>query len=164
MVCGEYHSRRCKFLTSEANEWTDFSSMINSRSGPAHVQMSDTEWWITGMNSGNDFETELYTSGVGFRSYVDLPDLRFRHHLIKINATHFMLLGGECFGEDYQCPPSYMFEKNSRQWRLLPDSGVDLEFIQAGFVENSNGKKSVVAAGYPPFRNRSRIFDLETES
>ena len=91
VVCG-YANSSCYSLAHYGQDWQligDTTTFIRRTLGD--VQMSDTEWWITGGYnfSGVFSDTEVYTDGVGFKSYVDLPTKRFGHNVVKINDTHW---------------------------------------------------------------------------
>ena len=70
--------------------------MGSPRRHAAAVKMSPTKWWITGGyygSSGSSF-TEVYEEGRGFTGFVELPGQQYLHNMVKVNETHYVLLGG----------------------------------------------------------------------
>ncbi|CAM6053940.1 unnamed protein product [Sphagnum tenellum] len=84
------------------DEWTETYSMLTPRSSAAAVQLSPTQWWVTGGRSSHTppnynvytMSTELFTIGEGFKQYTNLPRGSVMHNLVKVNSTHVMLVGG----------------------------------------------------------------------
>ena len=72
--------------------------MEEPRSGAAGVLFDEDEgiWWITGGQGQIHFSTELYyPDQFRFSIYVSLPPTLSYHNFVKVNATHFVLLGGQ---------------------------------------------------------------------
>ena len=70
---------------------------MENRTEAAAVQMTSNTWWVTGGSNGSSLlaTTEMFTAGQGFAPYVDLPQPKYYHNLVKVNETHIMLLGGK---------------------------------------------------------------------
>jgi hypothetical protein len=132
----DYRNTSC-FSKSNSNDiWIYEGDMTTVRRETIPVHLSDTEWWLTGgfVNNEPSNKTEIYTVGVGFNPFVDLPEKRFRHNVIQINSTHFMVVGGECY-EDAECRTSWVFDKTNQLWTLLPDSEIPLGWTYSGLVK-----------------------------
>lgn len=58
--------------------------------------VSDTEWWVTGgyASEGKLATTETFTVGQGFSPSIDLPTDMDLHNVIRLNETHFFIVGG----------------------------------------------------------------------
>ena len=102
-------------------------------------------------------DTAVYTDGVGFKSYVDLPGGFCGHNIIKVNETHFLLHGGI---DGYSS--GLLFDRAVERWTSVggPDLG---ECSYAGLVTYPSGENAVVVAGGDRGPN-SFIFDLDTET
>ena len=171
IICGA-GNLSCFSLANYGQDWQPIGETSKMRFYPGDVQLSDTEWWITGgitpivpFTSMSD--TIVYTDNVGFKNYTTLPTAHYSHHVVMVNNTHVMLTGGACYygGE---CRGVWMFERASELWTRLPDSGLEVDFSHAGLVTYASGRSALVVAGGKPrsggFSNSSVIFDLDTET
>jgi hypothetical protein len=148
MVCaGNPQDDTCHSYNNVTNTWSlETSTLIAGRRTAAGVQLSDTEWWISGGTSGISgalSSTELYTVGLGFSSYENLPLDEANHVMIKINTSHVMMIGGR-----FLCGQSWLFNINTAMWTPLQNMTVMSRSNPfAGLATYPDGHQEVVVAG-----------------
>ena len=169
IICGTENST-CFSKATYGQEWQKLDDVTEIRKYPDDIQMSDSEWWITG-GLTPDFssmsDTLIYTDNLGSKNYAALPTNRFKHNIVKINNTHFMLTGGSCeYGGE--CRGVWMFDRATETWTQLQDSGLG-DSSHAGMVTYPDGQAVVVVAGgfqisRSQVSNSTFIFDLNTQT
>ncbi len=84
--------------------------MLEKRVYPASTMINETHWWVTGgWNTQKKWirSTEVYDSrSKQFQRYVDMPKGLSLHNLVKVNQTHFVILGGQVTPNQ-----AYMFDR-----------------------------------------------------
>ena len=166
VVCDKRNSS-CFSMTSYGEDWQFIGDSFQARVNPGDVQLSDTKWWITGGMLFNEVDkpissnTVIYDDNIGFKNYTNLPTKRWRHNVVNINSTHFMLTGGECY-DGADCQSVWMFNQATDQWTPLQDFGGE-SWTYAGLVTYPSGQTAVVVAGGFS-SSKSFIFNLDTET
>jgi hypothetical protein len=112
----------CFSKSNSRDAWVYVDDMTEIIYYPRAVHLSEKEWWVIG---GYSNKTEVYTVGIGFSPFVDLPEKLDQHNVMQINSTHFMYDGLQC-NFDFECTSAaWMFDKTNRLWTRLPNPGLD---------------------------------------
>ena len=105
---------------------------------------NSSHYWSTGGLDGVGFKsTELYNvNNNKWSKFVDLPDYRWKHILVRINETHIMLVGNW-----KSTNQTWMFNQMSEEWTECPNTLESRGSPYAGLVKFANGSQVVIVAG-----------------
>ena len=79
-----------------ADVWVNWTKMSADREFAAGVNIDFNNWWVSGGYGSGEISSEIYhAENKSFTSFVDLPERKFLHHIVKLNDNEYMLLTGD---------------------------------------------------------------------
>lgn len=162
VVCGGGNSSElslCYTLNPSTLEWTQSSIALEMpRRMAASVQMTPSDWWITGGYA--DFEhwssTESWMSEFNkFDLSWDLPETLQEHNAVKVNVSHVMILGGT------GTKKAWLVDVTNGVWTPLPDERNSRYSSYAGRLITADGDVEVMVVGGKNEKT-SEIYSLTT--
>lgn len=166
-LCGG-ESRQCQSYDAGEDEWTERAPLDQERRLGASVQISETEWWISGGDRGDNvglIDSIIYrTDTETYEDYVDLPIGMWRHVMVKVDDDTYFVMGSDQDQDpEIANRGAYLFDRSSGEYETLEvpfDFNLLLGF--AGLVTRSDGTREVVATGgyYGPAQ--TAILDVDS--
>ncbi|TRY75090.1 hypothetical protein TCAL_13207 [Tigriopus californicus] len=118
LICGgrssvEDYYKSCYFYQNTNNSWVKAKPMMEPRFQASVVMIDSKRWWITSGFSGEKVynNTEIYETGVGFRSGPTMPAATFQHCLVKVNSSHIFTVGGFPYSRN-----TWLMDFEAEQW------------------------------------------------
>ena len=156
MVCEE---NNCATYSFKDEEWTLGPNPIWERDGARAAIVGDDDMlWLTG--GRGQPTSELLVGGL-FRPGPELPMDNFLHCLVRVNETHYLMIGGRTNGRTTD--KVFFYDWPNQQWTEAQSMAVPRDLHSCALLTDTN---SVIAMGGHINKDlsSSEIFDLGTET
>lgn len=112
--------------------------------------------------------TEIYKASSGeFHKAPSLPSKTTEHCFLKLNQTHFAIVGGKVNRVSFSTlgrnsKSLYTFDTNSQSWTQQPDMEIARSLAACAVLKTPRGLELVIAGGDGAVNGSTEILDVQT--
>ena len=156
IVCEELN---CATYSFSDAQWTLGPNPIINRDGARAALLEDNQMWLTG---GREVATSEVLIDGFFQPGPALPIDTFLHCLVRVNQTHYLMIGGR--SDDSSTEKVFFFDWPNQVWTQVQGMSVPRDLHSCALLTGINGVIAMGGYETKAYYSTSEIFDLDTET